>query len=154
MNLKNICLILLIIGILAIGAVSAEVKTTVNGVDFVLDDNAQIISEDGNYTNFKIKDGMTGYIVTTSVGDDLNSYILNDTDLKYSVMKVDSAKDVDEYAFVDGDLGEGYFLAFKKDNKDFIYLIQNEDMSTDSEITFMAEMMSGFPIDNKDLKPI
>ena len=155
MNLKNICLILLIIGVLAIGAVSAENKVTVDGVDFVLDDSITPTLEQDTLVNFKIKDGMTGYITTTSEGDDLDSYIKNDTDLGYTVTEVASANDnVKEYAFIDEDLGDGYFLAFKKDNKEFIYLIQNDGISSDEDITLMAELISYFPIDNKDLEPI
>ena len=155
MSLKKILLILLLIGFLVMGAVSAEVKTTVDGVDFILDDDITVTSEDNNMTSFKIEDKMTGYITATSEGDDLNSYIENDTGLGYSVIELETIdNDIKEYFFIDEDLGDGYFIAFQKDNKDFVYLIQNEGISSDDDINLMEELMDGFVSENKDIKSI
>ena len=98
---------------------------------------------------------MTGYITPTSVGDDLDSYILNDTESGYAVTEVAlSDKNVREYSFVNETSGYGYFIAFQKDNKDFIYLIQNEGFGSDKDDTLMAQSLSGFRLNNKDIKPI
>ena len=154
MDLKKIVFILFIIGFLTMGAVSAEVKTTVDGVDFVLDDSTIIFFEDETSTYFEIGNGLGGLI--ESVDDDYVKYsIINNTDSNFYVKKANNPRDVvDTYAFVNGYESEGYFQFFKKDNKQFIFSIFNPNGWDDNAKEEMVDLLFKFDSDNKGIKPI
>lgn len=161
MNLKNICLILLLIGALTIGTASAglfgsdPVQVTVDGVDFELADDAEIIIEEDKMAGFKIDNYIKGYI--ESINDnDLNTYIQNDTEHGYMVSKLEpESKGIDKYSFVDdGNEQWGYFLVFKKDNKQFIYQVLSEDYDSDLTLGRCSSLIGRFPTDNGIYEPL
>ena len=157
MSLKKILLMLFIIGFITVGSVNAGLfssdpkEVTVDGVNFVLDNEAEIIMEEEDMAGFKINTYAQGYIAAID-DDGLNSYIQNDTSQQYLVSKIDSnLKDIDEYSFVDGaNNNMGYFLIFKKDNKQFIYQVYCDN---ESSISLCSALIGQFPSDNDMFNP-
>lgn len=145
---------MLLVGIIAISAVSAEQNINVDGVDFSLDDRLTITQENNDSTYFKLEEGIHGYIIEISESD-IPDYIENNTEMGYSVSKIESS-DLDEYAYIDSGIGSGYFVVFKKDNKNFVYLIEsNDDINNNNEaIPKMGEMITDFMLVNDDLERI
>lgn len=159
MSFKKIILFL-IVGLIAISAVNAGFfgsdtkEATVNGVNFVLDDSITVTGQQDNFTNFKVKNGITGYLASIVNNEDLESYLKNDTELGYKVFKVNSIGDIDEYGYIDEGIDKGYFILFEKDGKQFVYQINTELSAGDNDVREVADLMVKFTKDNKDLKPV
>ena len=129
-------------------------EITVDGVNFVLDGSYKITGQQDNFTNFVVKNGITGFISNIVNDDNLDSYIKNDTELGYTVFEVSSASDIKEYGFIDDDIDKGYFLLFQKDGKNFVYYITTAINANDNDVKEIATSMTKFTENNKDLKPI
>ena len=162
MRMKKIVLstIIIMIAISSLSMVSAGLfgsdtqKVTVDGVDFVLDGNFKITSQQNTLVNFVVKTGTTGYLSTILNDNELNSYIQNDTELGYTVSEVSSNSNVKEYAFIQDDIDKGYFIIFQKEGKNFVYCISTGLNADNKNIEEIAESIAEFTIDNKDIKPI
>ena len=162
MNVKKIVLftIILMITISSLSIVSAGLfgddtqEVTVGGVNFILDNSIKITGQQDDFINFAVKTGTTGFLSTIENDEDSNSYIQNDTEFGYTVFEVGSIGDIKEYGFIDEGIDKGYFIIFEKDDKNFVYCINTELNANDNEVKEIAELMTKFTKDNKDLKPI
>lgn len=157
MNLKNISVILLMIGIMAISiaSVSAEQHVTVDGVDFVLSDDVKVTLEQDTMINFYIKEQVITGCLSSLSGNELEEFTQNNTEMEFTVAELNTtANGIKEYAFTDGVMDSvGCLLVFKKDNKDFVYYVECSG-GTEEDLDTVAENVAIFAIDNKDLQPI
>ena len=154
---NNLFFILFILGILFLSVciVSADsyssdgIKVTVDGVNFILSPDCNVIKEEGDVVIFELNSEVNGYITSLKSEQELNNYIMNDSSKKHGAEKIDSYTfGGDEYLFCKGLHTVGAFVLFQKNDKNFIYHLSTSMEADNETIKSIATSAALFGIEN------